>query len=81
GATDLGTTAGGQTESASLVIDPTTSAIATLAAGVYPVRVTLGSYDARSVITVPDATTASVALVVPISAGPQSTAVIPADRL
>ncbi|MAL05594.1 MAG: hypothetical protein CMH36_01960 [Microbacterium sp.] len=81
GATDLGTAAGGQTESASLVIDPTTSAIATLAAGVYPVRVTLGSYDARSVITVPDATTASVALVVPISAGPQSTAVIPADRL
>jgi hypothetical protein len=71
----------GETTGGILQVPGDHEALAGRAPGVYPLRLTLGEREARSVVVVSGAVSGSVGLVVPITAGPLQRGLLSRDRL
>lgn len=78
---DLADVVSADTEGASFLVPATDPALAGRAAGVYPLWVDVAGHAARSVIVVPAATTSTVGVVVPITAGAQQQGLLSAADL
>ncbi|MFT4210367.1 MAG: DUF6049 family protein [Microbacterium sp.] len=78
---ELGTIAGGASAAASFLVAGDAEALTSRAAGVYPLWVTIDTVTARSVIVVPSGESATVGVVVPITAGALSTGLLTTDEL
>ena len=81
GSTRVETVLAGDTAIGSLQIPGDHEALANRAPGVYPLRVTLGDREARSVIVVPGSVTGSVGVIVPVTAGPLERGLLTSERL
>lgn len=81
GALAIDETASGQTTTASFVLPGDDEAIATRAAGIYPLWVDAGAFSARSTIAIGVQGTGSVGVIVPIVAGPSERGLLTAARL
>lgn len=81
--TDVPDLAAGEERGTSVPLPATGGALADLAPGVYPVVVTGPGGQSRTLITVPrpDQPARSVAVIVPITAGPRTSGLIAADEL
>ncbi|QLD11937.1 DUF6049 family protein [Microbacterium oleivorans] len=81
--TDVPELAAGEERGTSVPVSAADSALADLAPGVYPIVVTGPGGQSRTLITVPrpDQPARSVAVIVPITAGPRTTGIITADEL
>lgn len=78
---DLSPTASGATSAASFLVTPDNPALSGRGPGVYPLWASAGRFSARSVVVVPAGTPSTVGVVVPITAGPISSGMLPASRL
>lgn len=81
GTTRIEAVAGASTATGTLQIPGDNEALVGRAPGVYPLRLSFGGREARSVIVIPGSASASVGVIVPITAGPLERGLLTRDQL
>jgi hypothetical protein len=71
----------GESAVGSLQVPADHEALAGRGPGIYPLRLTLGDREARSVVVVPGSASGSVAVIVPVTAGPLERGLLSSDQL
>jgi hypothetical protein len=81
GTTPVEAVLAGDTVAGSLQVPADHEALVNRAPGVYPIRLTLGDREARSVVVVPGSVSGSVGVIVPVTAGPLERGLLSREQL
>ncbi|WP_159500968.1 DUF6049 family protein [Microbacterium sp. 18062] len=81
GATVIDAAASGESTSGGVQVAAEDEALQNRAPGIYPIWLTLGELEARSVVVVPGSAAGSIGVVVPITAGPLQRGLLTSDSL